>query len=137
MIGTNETSPLKEIELIEELFGIDLKTDTIKPKRSPKNKERKNISSALKKHYGFKLPNYCDLVIIDNDKTCKEMKLLVDNTKLGRVAMRKMVNSPYFKYISFHKTDNEFDAGFVYFVFGMKAAFKREYNALFWECEFQ
>ena len=134
--------PVKEFEPIEEISTLlsDVLIKDILEERSAV--PRDDISFLLKKHYGFKLPNHCSLHIItrededysDNDNKYGTFLLFIDRTRLGRVTIRRMVNSPYFRYMSI--LEDPYGESLVYLVFEVKSGFKKEYNALRGKHEF-
>lgn len=122
-------SASEEFSIIEEMdkYFADFKV----PARIP----RSAVSFLLKKHYGFRLPDYCSVYLnTDKDKEYGTFMLYIDSGRFGRVQTRKMVNSTYFRYMSI--LEDDYNESFVYLVFVVKAAFKREYNALRGQHEF-
>jgi hypothetical protein len=120
-------NPVEEFAPLEEIakLSIDFKMPCLVP--------RSDISFLLKKHYGFRLPDYCSIYInSDKDKEYGTFMLYIDSGRFGRVKIRQMINSPYFKYMSIFEEDDYL----VYMVFVIKVAFKREYNALRGQHEF-
>jgi hypothetical protein len=114
---TNNIS--EEFKPIEELSEL-LPSANHKKVNAPRFK----ISKLLLKHYGFRLPENCNLVI----STHGNLLLFVDHGKFGKVRMKQITNCPYFKYISM--LEDKHSKNFVYFVFILKSGFKKDYLML-------
>lgn len=125
--------------MIEEYEHLESMKEAFENLVIPRDKQppRDQISEILKKHYGFKLPNHATIYIPSCDEENNlygKMYMYLASGKFGAKSIREIVNCSYFRTMHLHQ--DEYGENYTFLVFGIKAAFKREYNALRGQCEF-
>lgn len=91
---------------------------------------REEVSYLLKKHYGFFLPRNCYICIPSEGKEYGSLHLNISHSKLGKIRLNAMINSPYFTHLNIGTWNEDEEHYDVTFVFKIKACFKKQYNAL-------